>query len=152
MQEKPKIATCSCQLTPGYAASFLFHFFYTYIRFHLLIADTHAAQIYAHQTVLMKTVSHCVFSCLFICLSGVTDTFLMLHAAVPGVHSVWKVPGLCMKTASWELCLSLISAQVCLWLHGLNTPPQSYLPKHKGLILQKHNKAGSKRLEGHIVG
>lgn len=36
-----------------------------------------------------------------------------------------------------------------IWTRG---PPAIYLPKHKGLILQTSNKAGSKRLEDRIVG
>lgn len=111
------------------------------IRFHLLIADTEAAEIYAHQTVLMKT--HCVY-CL--CVSGIQRYIFYATCSQYGkfLRDVSKQLGgnFLFVTVKYS------GVPLITWI---SRPPTIYLPKHKGMILQKRNKAGSKRLEGRIV-
>lgn len=74
--EEPRIATCVCQVTAGYAVFF--------IRFHLLIADTEAAEIYAHKTALMKTlwVTACTVFTVRVCQVSNASRKQLLNSAL----------------------------------------------------------------------
>lgn len=121
--EEPKIATCGCQVTAGYAVFF--------IRFHLLIADTEAAEIYAHKTALMKTlwVTACTVFNVRVCIR-----YPMLHASsCLIVRSIQKVLVLCITTTSWELFVCYCKVFRCAsdymdWAppHHLSSKAQRY--------------------------
>lgn len=108
----PKIATCGCQLTAGYAASF---YNISHInRWHPSSRDlrssnrTYENSDSLHTPGLMCVwVSECYFHAIYWLFSAGTESSRVLF------------PNSFVGT----FCLLLLSVQVCLWLHGQAAPP-----------------------------
>lgn len=112
--EEPKIATCGCQLTAGYAASF----FQNQISFINHWPKT-SRDLRASNRAYENSVSHRVC----VNISGIQP---FLKKKIYLLISACNMESSCdmyQNSFVGTFCLSLLSVQVCLWLYGMGAPP-----------------------------
>lgn len=112
--EEPKIATCGCQLTAGYAASF----FQNQISF----INHWPKKQQRFTRIKPRLWKLCESPCLWEHIRYPTF-FLIFFYLLISACNMESSCDMYQNSFVGTFCLSLLSVQVCLWLYGMGAPP-----------------------------